>query len=246
MNELIFPPEVQLEVDHIAKVGLHLDIYAGSRRIQAICPDCQTVSTKIQARYWRHPQDLPWLGMTVRLHLEVRRFACRTGICPRKTFTEPLTGWLGYKARRTTRLKESHLATAYALGGEAGRGLCGELGMPLSGDTLIREIRQTPEPAAPTVRVVGVDDWALRKGQTYGTILVDLEKQQPIELLPSREASEVSAWLQQHPEIEIVTLFLRKGKPNLFFPAKGRHFYPGFSSFLRSSRSFSTCCQKLH
>ncbi len=205
MNELIFPPEVQLTVDHLTKVGQHLDIYARSQRIQAICPDCQSVSTKIQARYWRHPQDLPWLGMTVRLHLEVRRFACQMGICPRKTFTEPLRGWLGYKARRTTRLKEHHLATAYALGGEAGRELSRELGMPISGDTLIREIRQTPEPAVPTVRVVGVDDWALRKGNTYGTILVDLEKQQPIELLSSRETAEVSAWLQKHPEIEIIS-----------------------------------------
>jgi len=143
--------------------------------------------------------------MTVRLHLEVRRFACQTGNCARKTFTEALTGWLGYKARRTTRLKESHLATAYALGGEAGRGLCGELGMPISGDTLIREIRQTPEPAGPTVRVVGVDDWAFKKGQTYGTILVDLERQQPLELLETRETEAVTAWFEAHPEIEIVS-----------------------------------------
>jgi transposase len=205
MNELIFPSETQLKVDHITTTGQHLDIYAGAQRDQATCPDCHTVSTKVQARYWRHPQDAPWLGMTVRLHLEVRRFACAEKGCPRKTFVEGLTGLLPAKARRTARLKEQHLVTAYALGGEAGKQLAGLLGMPISGDTLLREIRQAPEPVKPVVRVVGVDDWAMRKGRTYGTILVDLEKRQPIDLLPNREAADVAAWFREHPEIEIIS-----------------------------------------
>lgn len=205
MNELIFPPETQLKVDHIITIGQHLDIYAGAQQTQATCPDCHTVSTKVQARYWRHPQDTPWFGMTVRLHLEVRRFACAEKGCLRKTFVEGLTGLLPANAHRTTRLKKQHLATAYALGGEAGKHLAGLLGMPISGDTLLREIRLAPEPVKPVVKVVGVDDWAMRKGHTYGTILVDLEKRQPIDLLPNREAVDVAAWLQAHPEIEIIS-----------------------------------------
>jgi transposase len=205
MNELIFPPETQLKVDHIITIGRHLDIYAGAHQTQATCPDCHTVSTKVQARYWRHPQDAPCLGMTVRLHLEVRRFACAEKSCARKTFVESLTGLLPANAHRTTRLKKQHLATAYALGGEAGKHLAGLLGMPISGDTLLREIRLAPEPVKPEVRVVGVDDWAMRKGRTYGTILVDLEKRQPIDLLPNREAADVAAWFQAHPEIEIIS-----------------------------------------
>jgi transposase len=79
------------------------------------------------------------------------------------------------------------------------------MGMPISGDTLIRDLRQAPEPPDVAVRVVGIDDWALKKGSRYGTILVDLETHQPLDLLDSRGADEVAAWLQAHPEIEIVS-----------------------------------------
>jgi len=205
MNDLIFPPEVSLKIEDIEKVGQQIDIYARSARTEASCPDCQTVSTSVHGRYWRHPQDLPWVGLTVRLHLEVRRFACGDEKCFRKTFAADLSELLACRARRTTRLRAQHLVTAYALGGEAGKRLVHELGMPISGDTLIRDIRQAPEMPVPSVRVVGVDDWALRKGNCYGTILVDLEAHRPIDLLGSREAAEVAAWFQAHPELEIIS-----------------------------------------
>ncbi len=205
MNELIFPPEAQLKIEEIKKVGQQINIYVRSQKVEAICPECQTVSAYIHSRYWRHPQDLPCVGLTMQLHIEVRRFACRDEGCSRKTFAEGLSELLVPKARRTTRLREQHLTTAYALGGEAGKRLCHAQGMPISGDTLIRDIRQSPEPSAPSVRVVGVDDWAMRKGSSYGTILVDLEEHRPIDILGSREADEVAAWFQAHPEIEIVS-----------------------------------------
>lgn len=205
MNELIFPPEAALKIEDIRKIDQHIDIYVRSQQSEASCPACQSVSNYVHGRYWRHPQDLPWVGLSVQLHLEVRRFACRDEKCFRKTFAEGLTELLAPRARRTTRLKEQHLATAQALGGEAGRRLSYQLGMPISGDTLIRDIRQTPDPPTVSVRVVGVDDWAMKKGHHYGTILVDLEQRRPIELLGSREADEVTTWLQAHPELEIVS-----------------------------------------
>lgn len=205
MNDLIFPAETSLKIEDIEKVGQHIDIYARSARTEANCPDCRTVSPSVHGRYWRHPQDLPCFGMTVRLHLEVRRFACREAGCSRKTFAEDLGELLACRARRTTRLKAEHLTTAYALGGEVGKRLTHGLGMPISGDTLIRDIRQAPEESVPSVRVVGVDDWAMLKGNRYGTILVDLEKHRPIDLLGSREAAEVATWFQVHPEIEIIS-----------------------------------------
>ena len=205
MNDLIFPPEASLKIEDIEKVGQQIDIYARSARTEASCPDCQTVSTSVHGRYWRHPQDLSWVGLRVRLHLEVRRFACGDEKCCRKTFATDLSELLACRARRTTRLRAQHLATAYALGGEAGKRLTYELGMPISGDTLIRDIRQAPEMPVSSVRVVGVDDWAMRKGNRYGTILVDLEEHRPIDLLGSREAAEVASWFQAHPEIEIIS-----------------------------------------
>ena len=205
MNELIFPAEMPLRIEQITRTGKQIDIYAHLQNTQDCCPNCQTVSSAVHGRYWRHPRDLPWLGLTVRLHLEVQRFACREQGCDRKTFAAGMTELLPARARRTARLKEQHLVTAYLLGGEAGRRLLQVLGMPISGDTLIRDIRQSGETPPATVRVVGVDDWAFRKGQTYGTILVDLERQQPIDLLETRETEAVTAWFQAHPEIEIVS-----------------------------------------
>lgn len=205
MNDLIFPPEASLKIEDIEKIGQHIDIYARSARTEASCPNCQTVSTSMHGRYWRHPRDLPCVGLTVRLHIEVRRFACGDERCSRKTFAADLTELLACRARRTTRLKVQHLATAYALGGEAGKRLAHGLSIPISGDTLIRDIRQIPVASSPSVRVVGVDDWAMRKGCRYGTILVDLEEHRPIDLLGSREAEEVIVWFQAHPEIEIIS-----------------------------------------
>jgi len=205
MKELIFPAEMPLRIEQITKTGTQIDITAHLQRTQDSCPNCQTVSATVHGRYWRHPQDLPWLGLSVRLHLEVQRFTCGNKGCNRKTFAVGMTELLPVRARRTARLKEHHLATAYLLGGEAGRGLLQLLGMPISGDTLIRDIRQSGEAHPATVRVVGVDDWAFKKGQTYGTILVDLETQQPIDLLGTRETKAVTAWFQAHPEIEIVS-----------------------------------------
>ena len=113
-------------------------------------------------------------------------------------------------ARRTVRFTNSLRSVAFVLGGEAGCRLATQLHLPTSPDTLLRLIRQTRFPPASEARVVGVDDWsaprwAFRKGGSYGTILLDLEKHQPIDLLPDRSAASLSAWLSDHPGIEIIT-----------------------------------------
>ncbi len=205
MIELLFPSETQLVIADIQVQTERIDIFARRCVARAQCPDCQQTSEKIHSCYQRHPHDLPCFGFRVQLHLHVRRFFCHHEDCARRTFAEPFPELVRHKARRTDRLRQQQLAVAFAVSCEAGRRLLHSLAMPQSGDTLIDDIRRTPEAQVVTPRVLGIDDWAKKKGHTYGTILVDLESRQPIDLLDSREVEDVVAWLQQHPGIEIIS-----------------------------------------
>jgi transposase len=148
--------------------------------------------------------DLPCFGYKVRLNLTVQRFFCDNKECSRVTFAESFPNLVSFRARRTERLKEQQLSVAFELGGEAGKRILAIVRMVSSGDTLLRDILQAPEPVVGTPRVLGIDDWANCRGRNYGTIFVDLETHEPIDLLDSREASTVKAWLQAHPGIEII------------------------------------------
>jgi transposase len=170
----------------------------------AICPGCLSPSGRVHGRYLRTVADLPCQGRRLMLRLLVRRFRCPNAACPKRTFTERLQSVAPY-ARATARLSATQQVIGFALGGEAGARLAVLTGTPTSPDTLLRRIRQAErvEPRSP--RVLGVDDFAFRKGQTYGTILVDLESRCVVDLLPDREASTVAGWLHGHPGVEVVS-----------------------------------------
>jgi len=180
---------------HIAAHGVR----AGGR-----CPDCGRASRAVHSRTRRHPADLPSFGRQVCVGLQVRRFYCRNPACARCTFAKRLPELVAPHARRTCRLSEAQGRVGAVLGGEAGARLLHHLAMPVSADTVLRLIRRLPLPKLEPPRVVAVDDWALRKGRTYGTIVLDLERQRVVDLLPDRTATTVAAWLQQRPGIEVV------------------------------------------
>jgi transposase len=171
----------------------------------ASCPVCRIVTTRLHSHYKRSLADLAWAGSPVRIHIKVHRFFCDNPGCKRKIFSERLPGIAAPWARRTCRLAECQQAIALATGGSGGTRLCTALAMDGGIDLLLGLIRQRELPEHPTPQVLGVDDWAMCKGQTYGTILVDLVQGDVVDILPDRTAESLSQRLHAHPGVEIVS-----------------------------------------
>jgi transposase len=145
------------------------------------------------------------MSCAVRLEVHTRRFFCHNPDCQRKIFTERLSTVVAPYAHKTLRLAEVLTLIGFALGGEAGKRLVAGMGLETSPDTLLRLIRVQPEREVPTPRVLGVDDFSFCRRKTYGTILIDLERRIPIDILPDREAATLEKWLKAHPGVKIIS-----------------------------------------
>lgn len=201
----LFPGVRSVKVLSVIEVegGIHVVLKAS--KASAKCPVCDRSSRRVHSRYHRTVADLPWAGRNTRLQLLVRRFFCTEADCTRRIFAERLPDIVAAKCRSTFRLDDAHRKIAMLLGGQAGSRLTQGLGMRLSGDTLLRRLQKAPLAVTPPARVVGVDDWALKRGLNYGTMLCDLERRQPIELLPGRSAEALSQWLKENPQVEVIS-----------------------------------------
>lgn len=180
-------------------------IVAESSRRSAECPLCGTVSHRVHSRYVRRPMDLPVDERKVRLHLQTRRFVCARKTCHRKIFCERLPQLIRPHAQRTLRLDSLLTHVGILLGGEAGSRLTYELNAPVSPDTLLRLVMAIDIKTVDQFRIVGIDEWAWRRGHTYGTIVCDLERHRPVDLLPDARSETIARWLRSHPTIEVVS-----------------------------------------
>jgi transposase len=204
-NELMFGGSEIFQVITAEREDEKVLIYVKSKQLGSNCPLCNELSSRVHSYYARRIMDLPMVGCQTLLILNTRKFYCLNTNCIRKVFAERFSEHIINRKTVTKRLNEKFLKIASLMGGNGGVRICQLMNIPVSSSTLIRLIHQQPLEQSTVPKVLGIDDWAFKKGTRYGTIIVDLEKRKIIDLLPDREALSVEKWLKEHPGVEIVS-----------------------------------------
>ncbi|MEV8450449.1 transposase [Streptomyces parvus] len=229
LQDLLFPSIADVAVLFVAVNDVAVRIEARSTVPGAVCPGCGSWSRRVHSSCLRFPADVPSGGRRVALCLRVRGFLCPVIACGLRTFAEQLQGLTrgygrrterlrstlasvglalagraGEYGRRTERLRSTLASVGLALAGRAGARVAGVFGVSVSRSTVLRLVKAFPDPEVAAPRVVGVGEYATRKGCHCGSVLVDVESWCPVDLLPGREVLSLAAWLAKRPGVEVV------------------------------------------
>lgn len=191
-------------INSVGRIGKSVRITAICTAPTAPCSGCGTVSSRVHSRYGRRLADTAVSGQETAIDLEVRRFFCDNADCAKRTFVGQVEDLTFRYGRRTVTLQRVLQQVALALGGQAGERLVERLKIPVSGPTLLRLIRSMDIPEVPELSVLGVDEFAFRRGRRFGAILIDMDTHRPVDVLPDHTADTFANWLRQHPHIGTV------------------------------------------
>lgn len=200
----LFPHFAGLHVERALVTSEAVHLQARRTSATARCPACGRRSRQIHSRYTRRLSDEPLGGRPVEIHLRVRRFRCPVPTCSRRTFAEQVPQLAARRSRHTVSLRRLLEDVGLTIGGRPGARFAGRRAIAVSRMTLIRLVRALPELPDRSPTVLGVDDFALRRGHRYGTVLVDVVASEIVDLLPDRTAASLVTWLGGHGPPEFI------------------------------------------